>query len=312
MQAIVENFMQQQLPVHLVLPAFPFKSPNCVEKVTGTLPDAGEEIALKRLDSFCCRVEEFYPKGAHILVFSDGRVFNDLLGVSDETVHAYNKKCQEIVESNHLTHISFDNLENHMEPNEGPCDCSLIDRVMQRFMPDFDVEQALKREDLLNTYVGFRSFLALDLNLRWSSAGPKGKALSRREVERLCKVIAKQMITRNQAFSTLVNVKYPDSIRLSIHAGNTQGPKFSISLINKPNSKTPAAATPWHNVLVENRDGEVFAVKKMEVDLNKYELVVKNGQPWAYREKENPESYLPSSRSEADISVEEGRYFVCR
>jgi pyoverdine/dityrosine biosynthesis protein Dit1 len=44
--------------------------------VLGILPDAGEDISLKKLEGFCRRVEEFHPAGAHIIIFSDGRVFN--------------------------------------------------------------------------------------------------------------------------------------------------------------------------------------------------------------------------------------------
>lgn len=94
-----------------------------------------------------------------------------------------------------------------------------------------------------------------------------------------------------KAFAALVSAKYPDHIRWSIHSGNLQGPKFSISLINtSPNATLCASATPWHNVLLENNDGEVFALRKADVDLSKYSLILRDGLPWAFKE-------IPSSSS---------------
>jgi hypothetical protein len=61
--------------LHLVLPAFPFKSPNSVDKVLGTLPDLGEEIALARLEGLCVDLERnFCPTTLSIV--SDGLVYN--------------------------------------------------------------------------------------------------------------------------------------------------------------------------------------------------------------------------------------------
>jgi pyoverdine/dityrosine biosynthesis protein Dit1 len=62
-------------PLHLILPAFPFKSPNSVDKVLGTLPDLGEEIALARLEGLCVDLERrFCPTTLSIV--SDGLVYN--------------------------------------------------------------------------------------------------------------------------------------------------------------------------------------------------------------------------------------------
>lgn len=301
LQNIVDYFVKDNLPIQMVLPAFPFKSPNSHDKVLGVQPDAGEEVALKRLEDFCVGVDEFYAPGSHMLIFSDGRVFNDLLGVDDDTVHAYNEKCKEIVQRNNLTHISFDCLENHVtvKDREGEREGEkerLIDVAGREYLPaDFDVENLIReREDIKNTYLGFRSFLNLDLNLRWSKPNAEGKMRSKKDVDNECKRIAKLMIVRNQAFSSLVAAKYPNHIRWSIHSGNMKGPKFSISLVNtRPNTAVCASATPWHNVLLSNNDGEVFAVRRADVNLDKYELTFKHGIPWGYKEK------IPASPSSA-------------
>ena len=77
--AQVEKFVAKNEPVRLVLPAFPFKSPNKKTKVLGTLPDAGEEMALAHLQGFASAIADVYKPGANILIVSDGLVYNGKL-----------------------------------------------------------------------------------------------------------------------------------------------------------------------------------------------------------------------------------------
>jgi pyoverdine/dityrosine biosynthesis protein Dit1 len=59
-----------------VLPAFPFKSPNRVDKTLGSLPDLGEELALQHLNGLCESIKEIYEPGAKVTITSDGLVYN--------------------------------------------------------------------------------------------------------------------------------------------------------------------------------------------------------------------------------------------
>src|SRR5215207_6597280 len=72
----VRRFVVNEEPVHLLLPAFPAKSPN-TRKVLGKLPDMAEELALGFLEGVCREIKEHYPPGARVTVCSDGRVFSD-------------------------------------------------------------------------------------------------------------------------------------------------------------------------------------------------------------------------------------------
>ncbi|GAB3638680.1 hypothetical protein GCM10027422_42700 [Hymenobacter arcticus] len=83
-------YISQGQPIHLILPAFPAKSPN-PHKVLGKLPDLGEEIALTFLQSLCNDIRQVYAPGARISICADGRVFADLVQVSDAEVSAYNE-----------------------------------------------------------------------------------------------------------------------------------------------------------------------------------------------------------------------------
>lgn len=63
-------------PVRMVLPAFPFKSPNARDKVLGVLPDMGEELALHHLNGLCRNIAQVYEPGADAYISSDGLVYN--------------------------------------------------------------------------------------------------------------------------------------------------------------------------------------------------------------------------------------------
>lgn len=63
-------------PVRMVLPAFPFKSPNSKVKVLGTLPDKAEDVALAHLNGLCAAIGDVYSPGAILTIVSDGLVYN--------------------------------------------------------------------------------------------------------------------------------------------------------------------------------------------------------------------------------------------
>lgn len=73
---IVAGHVKNNTPIKLVLPAFPAKSPNRVDKVLGYLPDLGEELALAHLDGMCETIAEFYGPGAEVHIASDGIVYS--------------------------------------------------------------------------------------------------------------------------------------------------------------------------------------------------------------------------------------------
>lgn len=73
---VIERCLEKRSPVKMVLPAFPFKSPNKVDKVLGRLPDLGEELALMHLNGLCESIADIYEHGAEICITSDGLVYN--------------------------------------------------------------------------------------------------------------------------------------------------------------------------------------------------------------------------------------------
>jgi hypothetical protein len=62
--------------IPMVLPAFPAKSVNTEDKVLGSRPDLGEELALDRLNDLCTRISQVYEPGATVLIATDGVCYN--------------------------------------------------------------------------------------------------------------------------------------------------------------------------------------------------------------------------------------------
>jgi hypothetical protein len=85
----VRFYTKRAVKIEFCFPAFPCKSSN-PNKVAGTMPDRGEEIALMRLHNFVRKIESVYPPGAKVWIISDGHVFSDCsesLPVNQVAVH---------------------------------------------------------------------------------------------------------------------------------------------------------------------------------------------------------------------------------
>jgi pyoverdine/dityrosine biosynthesis protein Dit1 len=78
---VVQGQVERGESIKMLLPGFPFKSPNNKTKVLGVLPDLGEELALKRLDDIASAIDAVYKHGAEIHITSDGLVYNGQLWV---------------------------------------------------------------------------------------------------------------------------------------------------------------------------------------------------------------------------------------
>lgn len=76
---VVIGQVERKEPIRMLLPGFPFKSPNTKDKVLGVLPDLGEELALKHVNGIAEKIKAIYEHGAEVHVTSDGLVYNGML-----------------------------------------------------------------------------------------------------------------------------------------------------------------------------------------------------------------------------------------
>ncbi|KAJ5488389.1 Pyoverdine biosynthesis [Penicillium expansum] len=276
---IIYSQVKSSSEIQMILPAFPFKSPNRVGKTLGTLPDKGEELAMAHLNGLCAAISDIYEPGAKLTIASDGLVYNDLLGVPDAEVFAYGESLRQMVKNEGYKHITFIRLRDLVHwKTDTPLDSATFEkfagdfrqRLIDNFTPlDYDCrESILADEDVCTTYRGYIKFLTKDLEHTFV------EEVSKRSHKQKLEAIAKKMIARGRK-------NYPDHVRLSIHpsCGST---KISIRVLPLATFTT----TPWHSAPCFTVDGQVEYGLRETFDRNPdVELVQKNGQPWYYRYK---------------------------
>ncbi|KAI0376981.1 Pyoverdine/dityrosine biosynthesis protein-domain-containing protein [Hypomontagnella monticulosa] len=275
-------------PVLMCLPAFPFKSPNRSTKVLGRLPDKAEEFALAHLNGLCAAIGDIYAPGARLMVVSDGLVYNDLLGVPDKDVWAYGEALRALQTKRGFHHIEFCRLKDivHVDvPNE-------LDEIryvanatnfrhalLKQFSkPGYNVSLRISEdEDTCLTYRGYIKFLETDLQ----NVYPIGEGRSKSKYKRGIEYIAKQMLMRGDAFARAVRERFPDRLRLSIHASTGEN-KLSINLLPTDTTFT----TPWHCSIAFRLDGTTITGHRSDFEANDhFELVYEDSRPSYFREK---------------------------
>ncbi|CAF0923176.1 unnamed protein product, partial [Rotaria sordida] len=270
----IQAFTQENQPIKLLLPAFPFKSPN-MEKVCGKLPDAGELYALEYLNRICEEINFLYEYGCDLVIWSDGRVFNDLIGVSDSDMFTYVSRLKYY--SMTMTHIQWDSMDNYTGVGNGE---SLVKKYGTSTF-DFD-QWLLKSENNPEQFIHLRKFMENDLG-----NNTENNNLSRRQLKTQMSLIAKQMIIRNEALTNLLKKHYPNHIRLSIHQHPNDGEKFTIRFFMDAtmvqSNNHCVLRTPWHNVLVINVEGNVnlMPYRKLNLECEHVPILLKS-QIWTF------------------------------
>ncbi|KAF5643196.1 Pyoverdine biosynthesis [Fusarium sp. NRRL 52700] len=295
---IMLKSIREEAPIKLVLPAFPFKSPNRSNKVLGALPDLGEAIALENLQGLCDTIRDIYKHGAECYITSDGLVYNDLLGVDDLDVWNYGEALRDMAKIRGLTSIKFLRLADllDMAPHRSLDTCggevpNVVEHmgcIRREFLaryhsPGFDASAAIKEDiDTRLTYQGYLRFLKKDLEgwdeLKYDQAG---KPVSSKKSQKMIGDIAKRMIARGAAFAAAIRDTHSDCVRLSIHP-TVAITKFPVNLIPQPSGKF--GATPWHSSIALSLDGSLETGHADDF-ADSHDLVYLNGRPYYYREK---------------------------
>ncbi|KAL6705956.1 hypothetical protein ACN47E_006235 [Coniothyrium glycines] len=290
---IVIGQVEKKEPVLLLLPGFPFKSPNAQDKVLGVLPDLGEELALKHLDGLCDKIKVVYKYGAECQITSDGLVYNDLLGVTDETVWNFGQAVRQISSTNNLCNLSFlrlwDLLRYPGDFQSKEFYLANANKIRQELKvrfgdPKFEADMANKSTaDMHMTHTKYLEFVKQDL-----AFNEKHLALSPEEQAVNIANTAKEMMGRWKAFSAALAAVPTQYVRLSIH---DSGGKDKLSMAVIPQQEKGAlGATPWHSTLVIEEDGSMRTVQRHKVDAEAYQLVKKEGRPYCFRARPEGET----------------------
>src|SRR6185312_4011864 len=271
--AKVRRFVRAGEPIHFLLPAFPAKSPS-PRKVLGRLPDLAEELALSFLEQVCNEIREVYPAGARITICSDGRVFSDLVGVSDVDVSDYGREIEAIIERIGAPSLEVFRLEDLFEVHEH-------ERMREQLRSNY-AETLETIEERVHTYSqqqalfnGIQRFLFED---RIGLEPDKSRTQLRNE----CKHRTHEVIQRSDAWGRLLSDCFPAALRLSIHPQSPHSEKIGILL----GDSEDVWLTPWHSVAVKQNGGFQF-MRRQDAEGLGGKIVMMDGQPSYYQVGEN-------------------------
>jgi len=262
------HFIEEEKPVHMILPAFPAKSPNR-KKTLDIYPDKGEELALETLYGLCQKIREIYAPGATLTICSDGRVFAELVQIPDEAVSAYKSDLVSRLGTLYANTINFFDLDDvfHGMPDYD----ALREELMIHYGESlYQLKQRCKNEkSAKEMYLGICKFLTEDF-----SGLEKFQELSKSQILGLARKNAYRVIQRSNAWTNLLKDKFPNSIRLSIHPQPRVSEKIGIFLMESDD----IWRTPWHSVAIKEDDGFSLVPRYMAESKNAV-LIFENGRP---------------------------------
>lgn len=238
-----------------LLPAFPAKSPSPA-KTSGAMPDLGEVLALQGLNELCMKISRIYHPGARIVICSDGRVFSDVVKVSDREISEYQKGISQIVDEFNLNKISLFALDDLYADKTAEQMREILLKTYAKSAEDMR-NLVLLRANYKKLFNGLHKFLLedeLELN----------PSISKNKASQETKLRTYELMRRSDAWSELLNNVFPNELRLSIHPYEIEHEKFGIKLI----SSSSKWATPWHNVTVKISDRFELMHRKDALSLN--------------------------------------------
>ncbi len=218
------------------------------------MPDMAEEQALLFLARICTDIQSIYPPGLRLTICSDGHVFSDLVGVSDEDVTWYGTELASMIDrlglSDWIETFSLSDLYDD------------IDLSGMRASLNLNYEQTLEsiRDRAARVHQagilvnGIHRFLFED------TVGID-KARSRTQIRNECRNLAYQVVQRSDGWSRLISDCFPMALRLSIHPQEPHSDKIGILL----GDSDDVWLTPWHAVAVK-MNGHFKLMKRHEAE----------------------------------------------
>jgi pyoverdine/dityrosine biosynthesis protein Dit1 len=239
----LEAQMVQRKTLQFLLPAFPAKSPSPL-KTAGHHPDLGEVLALNNLNEMCKKITSLYEPGAEVIICSDGRIFSDVVMVSDKIIDEYSEWIKSIIIEFDLKHLSTFAMDDLHQEMNGP---ELRERLVWQYAKSLDEVRFLviNDDDFRGLFNGVHKFMLED-----QMGLPENATISKNQLNKKTKHLTYELIRRSDAWSNLLVDHFDDALRLSIHAYPLTHEKFGVKLVHS----SEKWATPWHNVTVKKGD----------------------------------------------------------
>lgn len=224
-----------------ILPAFPAKSANR-NKTIGDEPDYADVLGLRTLQAMASKLQNIYSPGVEIVICSDGRVFNDIVLVSDEALMTYKSGIKSIIAHERLDLLKVYSLDDCFKHQ----DYQLMRLALeQEYAISLDqIRYKMKSSPTYQSlFNGIHRFIKEDMQAICLN-------LSKNKLMEQSKEIAYKVLQRSGAWDGLLEKKFPETIRLSIHPYPITHQKFGIKLVES----SDRWATPWHNVALQIGD----------------------------------------------------------
>lgn len=235
------NAVRENRRIHCILPAFPAKSPNR-KKTLSHLPDMGEYLGLTRLNQLAEKISDIYEPGARITICSDGRVFGDLVRVSDEQVSEYSFGIKNMINKHQLVHLDIYTLEDYFGYSDFSKMRSSMTSSYGKSTDDIRRE-VLSDPNERMLFNGIHRFMFEDLK-------EVIQGISANQLRKIARDVSYRVIQRSHAWSHLITKKFPEGVRLTIHPYHISAGKIGMELVPGESRWS----TPWHNVVLKNGD----------------------------------------------------------
>ncbi|WP_137936776.1 isocyanide synthase family protein [Chitinivorax sp. B] len=259
-------------PIEMILPAFPGKSPNR-NKTLGQLPDLAERHSLANLHTMLQEIASLYSPGGMIRICSDGYVFADLVRIPDPEVEGYVSEL-----ARHTRHY-FGGAFQYFDLIDAYPDLPSMDARREEMLIDHAEPlrclrlRCSEEPEAIAMYRGTTRFLFEDYQGLADFA-----TWSKTRIQQHARTIAYRVIQRSNAWSALLEQRFPHALRLSIHPQYRISKKIGINMI----ATDDCWRTPWHSVAV-CRAGEVYLERRSTIDENQAVLVFERGRPSYYQ-----------------------------
>ncbi|KXO94245.1 hypothetical protein AXK61_23950 [Tsukamurella pseudospumae] len=197
-------------------------------------------------------------------ICSDGHVFTDIIGVDDETIVEYNDALVKMIADEGLSHLSTFDLREIWGDGDFAAKRHQLDTQWAPALDDIraDVKAGGNSARLLR---GMTRFMIAD-TVDW--AGTKS------QLQKYAKQRAYQLIRFSAAWGNILDIHFPEAVRLSIHPQPRLSPKLGIKLIAPDDD---VWTTPWHSVLVYDTSGRPRLTSHAEARA-KYDPVHQDGR----------------------------------
>lgn len=268
-RGVLQKFIAKSEPIQMIIPAFPGKSINS-SSIISLEPDYGEYLAIETLKSLCKDIQNIYKPGCNISLFHDGHYFFKTGCIRPyKELDQYINTLKLLTKNTGIKHITIDQVFSGLNYDE------MVTKFINNYCPSVDSfrESVLTDEDMkrkyLNEYIFVKNEFSSELCKGLSSSQCKAKS----------KELALNIMIIEAGMSKLLEERFPNFFRLSIHKQNSsKSKKFYINLLG--NCKN--LGTAWFNITVKDSDGNYMFMKKLTAEQSGYSYVENNGMPYYF------------------------------